>query len=108
MPENETNFDVIVSNPPYISLEDYNNLDKELLDYEPKSALTDQNDGYTFFKIISNKSAKLLKKNGKLFFEVGIHQSENVEKIMRQNGLTNIRKVKDYLGIDRVVWGELK
>ncbi len=107
-PENEMKFDLVVSNPPYISFHNYSSLDTELLEYEPKLALTDQNDGYTFFKIISNKSSKLLKKNGKLFFEVGIHQSENVEEIMLQSGFTNVQKEKDYLRIDRVVWGEFK
>jgi len=106
--ENNEKFDIIVSNPPYISLYDYSNLEKELLEFEPKYALTDNADGFSFYKIIVNRSEKLLKKNGKIFFEVGKDQSENVEKIMKENSFTNIKIEKDYSEIDRVLWGIFK
>ncbi|MCB0751592.1 MAG: peptide chain release factor N(5)-glutamine methyltransferase [Ignavibacteriae bacterium] len=99
-------FDVIVSNPPYIKLQEYSTLDKELLNYEPKDALTDNNDGFSFYKLISEKADSILNEKGKIFFEVGINQAEKVREIMVQNNFSNIKFAKDYLGINRVVYGE--
>ncbi len=100
-------FDIIVSNPPYIKLHEYSTLEKELLNYEPKEALTDGVDGLSFYKVISSKSNKLLKNGGKIFFEVGKDQSIDVKNILESTGFKNINIVKDYLDIDRVVFGEL-
>lgn len=100
-------FDVVVSNPPYISLEEYDGLETELRDYEPKDALTDHNDGLSFYKLISEKSKNILRNNGKLFFEIGAGQSEKIKNIMTINGFGNISIVKDYQNIDRVIYGEL-
>ncbi len=104
---NTTKFDVVVSNPPYISLNDYNNLKMELREFEPKEALTDNKDGLSFYKWISEKSKILIKPNGKLFFEIGFGQSEDIQKIMKGNGFGNISIVKDYQNIDRVIYGEI-
>ncbi len=101
-------FDVVVSNPPYISKEEYLTLQKEIKDYEPMSALTDDDDGYTFFKAISAKAVSQLKKNGKLFFEIALGQSEKVIEIMRKNNFENPGVIKDYQNIDRIVFGEVK
>ena len=99
-------FDIIVSNPPYISEKEFPELKDELKVYEPKSALTDFSDGLNYFKVISSKAKSLLKNNGKIFFEVGQGQSEDVEKILRENNFKEILIVKDYLKIDRVISGE--
>ena len=99
-------FDIIVSNPPYISEKEFPELKDELKVYEPKSALTDFSDGLNYFKVISSKAKGLLKNNGKIFFEVGQGQSEDVEKILRENNFKEILIVKDYLKIDRVISGE--
>ncbi|MBK7106449.1 MAG: peptide chain release factor N(5)-glutamine methyltransferase [Ignavibacteriae bacterium] len=103
----ENQYDIIVSNPPYINLKEYNLLEKELLEFEPKISLTDFNDGLSFYNLISQKANLLLKKNGIVFYEVGIYQSEQVKKIFEQNNFGKINIRKDYLGIDRVVFGEL-
>ena len=100
-------FDIIVSNPPYVSKEEFNTLQKEILDYEPKNAVTDFNDGLSFYKVISQKSKSILKPNGKLFFEVGYNQAEDVKNIMLENSLKKIQIVKDYSNIERVVFGEV-
>ncbi|MBK8946783.1 MAG: peptide chain release factor N(5)-glutamine methyltransferase [Ignavibacteriae bacterium] len=100
-------YDLIVSNPPYINLREYNLLEKELLEFEPKIALTDFNDGLSFYKMISQKAKLLLKPKGKIFYEVGISQAESVKNILKENNFINIMIAKDYLGIDRVVVGEL-
>jgi release factor glutamine methyltransferase len=104
-PENQ--FDIIVSNPPYISVEEYQKLAPELRLHEPQSALTDNSDGLNFFKIITGKSKVLLKRGGKLFLEVGQGQSKNVSDILQIEEFSNIKIKKDYQEIDRVISGEL-
>jgi len=99
-------FDVVVSNPPYIAIEEFETLRPELKEYEPKVALTDYNYGFLFYEIISNKSNHLLKPGGKLFFEVGKGQASKVTEIMTKNNFQNINATKDYLNIERVISGE--
>jgi release factor glutamine methyltransferase len=101
-----TDFDVVVSNPPYISIEEFETLSPELKEYEPKIALTDYNSGLLFYEIISAKSNNLLKPGGKLFFEVGKGQFSKVTEIMTKNNYQNIIVTKDYLNIERVISGE--
>lgn len=103
---NNTQFDFIVSNPPYISFEEFTKLDPELRLYEPSIALTDGLDGLSFFKKISELSKRLLKENGKIFFEMGAGQTELVKKILQQNEFHNIMIKKDYSGIERIIIGE--
>jgi release factor glutamine methyltransferase len=100
--------DIVVSNPPYVSKENFQTLQKEIRDYEPRSAVTDESDGYTFFREISVKSFSKLKQGGKLFFEVAEGQSEGVKEIMGKNNFKNITVIKDYQNIDRVIFGEVK
>ncbi len=105
--ENLGKFDIIVSNPPYVSKNEFETLQKEILEHEPKIALTDFNDGLSFYKTISKKAPILLRPNGRLFFEVGYNQAEQVQNIMKENGFNKINIVKDYSDIERVVYGEL-
>lgn len=99
-------FDLVVSNPPYISIVEFETLCPELKEYEPKVALTDYNSGFHFYEIISTKSNHLLKPGGKLFFEVGKGQFSIVSEIMKKNNFQNIDMTKDYLNIERVISGE--
>lgn len=101
-------FDIVISNPPYISAEEYPTLQKEIIDYEPSIALTDANDGFDFYRAIAEKSKSFLKKGGKLFLEIGKGQFEDVEKILSKNDFHNIEIIKDYQQIERVISGELK
>jgi len=102
------NYDIIVSNPPYVSNEDFQNLEPELNKYEPSMALTDFSDGFIFYIKISESAKDNLKLTGKLFFELGAGQSIRVNEIMQDNNYCNIQIVKDYQNNDRVIWGELK
>ena len=102
----DESFDIIVSNPPYVSLDEYGTLQKEIVDYEPKQAVTDMGNGLKFYSYISGKAKSWLKKGGKLYFEVGKDQYETVKGFMSENGFENITAVKDLLSIDRVVIGE--
>jgi release factor glutamine methyltransferase len=99
-------FDVVVSNPPYIPLDEFDTLQPELKEHEPKVALTDYNSGLSFYEIITERSNALLKKEGRLFFEVGKGQYSKVHNLMSSNNLQNITIIKDYANIERVIFGE--
>ena len=101
-------YDVIVSNPPYVSDDQYKEIQKEILEYEPKVAVTDYGDGYKFYRKISELTPQLLDGKGKVFLEMGIGQSEKVKEILAEGGFQNLNIVKDYLDIDRVIYGDIK
>ena len=101
----EKNYDLIVSNPPYIPMEEYEELMPEVKEYEPKMALTDGGDGYYFYRKISEESIDYLKNGGYLAFEVGYNQGETVAKLMEKNGFQIVGRVADYGGIERVIIG---
>ncbi len=101
-------FDCIVSNPPYIPSADIEKLDVSVKDYEPLLALDGGDDGLDFYRAISEKWRNALAKNGRLYFEVGIGQADDVVRIMRSAGFGDIEIVKDTLGINRVVYGTVR
>ena len=101
----EKNYDLIVSNPPYIPVEEYDELMPEVKKYEPRMALTDGGDGYYFYKKISEESGNYLKNGGYLAFEVGYNQGETVSQLMEKNGFQIIGRIADYGGIERVIIG---
>jgi len=103
----EVKYDVIVSNPPYVSVKEYPELRPELNVYEPRIALTDENDGLNFYRVISEKSKKILKKEGQMFFEIGQGQSEEIKNILERNKFSDIKIFKDYSDIERVITGVL-
>ena len=98
-------FDVIVSNPPYITDEEIKTLHPQVKDYEPYSALFGGEDGLYFYKEITKESIKYLKNGGILAYEVGYNQAEDVIKIMEKYNYQKVYKKKDIQGIDRVVIG---
>lgn len=100
-------FDIIVSNPPYISLNDFNDLEPELKNYEPRISLTDESDGLSFYKKIISISKDILNINGRIYFEVGKDQYNFICELMLANGFSNISITKDYAGIQRIVSGDL-
>ncbi|MFM1524170.1 MULTISPECIES: peptide chain release factor N(5)-glutamine methyltransferase [Helcococcus] len=99
-------FDIIVSNPPYLSEDEYDKVD-EILYYEPKNAFVGGKKGYEFYENIIKNASKYLNENGKLFFEIGYKQAEVVRDLLLRNGYNNIKIKKDYSNLDRVVIGEL-
>ena len=98
-------FDVIVSNPPYIPKKDIETLHIQVKDYEPYTALEGGEDGLDFYRSITEQSRMYLKENGILAYEVGHDQAKDVSEIMKSNGYTKIYTKKDLQGIDRVVIG---
>lgn len=101
----DTDFDMIISNPPYIPQSEYEGLMPEVKLHEPLGALTDKGDGYFFYDKISKEAPKYLKVGGYLAFEVGYNQAETVSKLMEKNKFDIIGIIKDYGGIERVVIG---
>ena len=96
-------YDLIVSNPPYISKEEYETLMPEVKNYEPQNALTDLGDGLHFYKEISKQAGEFLKDTGYLAYEIGYNQAKDVSKILQDNNFAILSIVKDYGGNDRVV-----
>lgn len=101
----EKDFDLIVSNPPYIPMEEYEELMPEVKNYEPMTALTDKGDGYYFYRKISEEAMNFLKKGGYLAFEIGYNQGEEVSEIMKKIGYEVMGIIKDYGNNQRVVIG---
>lgn len=98
-------FDVIVSNPPYIPAAVIETLMPEVRDFEPRIALEGADEGLEFYKKITEAAKSCLNPEGGLFFEIGCEQAEAVSEILSQNGFRNIHTVKDLAGLDRVVYG---
>jgi release factor glutamine methyltransferase len=98
-------FDVIVSNPPYIETAVIPTLMPEVREHEPMMALDGMEDGLYFYRKIVDKSIGYIRKGGNLFFEIGYNQGEAVSKLMSDAGYSQVRVIKDYAGLDRVVMG---
>ena len=96
-------FDIIVSNPPYIETRVIEELEPEVRDYIPRLALDGDEDGLKFYKNITKKAIKYLNKNARIFYEIGYNQSEAVTDILLKNGFEEIKIIKDYSGLDRIV-----
>ena len=106
--ENVTDkFDIIVSNPPYIETGEIDELMPEVRDYIPRLALDGDIDGLKFYRIISKEAVKKLNKNGRIFYEIGYNQSRAVASILLENGFTDVKIMKDYSGLDRIVMAKL-
>ena len=99
-------FDVIVSNPPYIPYEEYLELMPEVKEYEPKIALTAEENGLYFYKKIVKEGMDYLLYGGILAFECGYQQAQTIFLMMKERGYKNIRILKDYSNIERMVLGE--
>lgn len=99
----EMQFDIIVSNPPYIPSEVINTLMPEVKDYEPVSALDGDMDGLKFYREIIKNAEKYLNRQGQIFFEIGCEQGADVSALLSEKGFQNIRIIKDLAGLDRVV-----
>ena len=100
-------FHCIISNPPYIPRADIEELDASVKDYEPHMALDGGEDGLDFYRSIVEKWKEALVPGGRLYFEVGIGQADEVLRLMRREGFGDIQVVKDLNDIPRVVFGTL-
>ena len=102
------NYDILVSNPPYIRADVLKLLDKQVQN-EPEIALNGGKDGLDFYKIIVKKAPQYLKNGGYLCFEIGYDQKNEVEELLgKENVYTEIYSKKDLCGNDRIVIARLK
>lgn len=89
------NYDLIISNPPYIDLNKIKDLDKDIKNHEPMIALEGGIDGYEKIRLVIKKSSNLIKKKGKLFLEIGFDQARETLRILNIYGFYNNKIVKD-------------
>lgn len=104
----EPPYDIVVSNPPYIALSEWDTLPREIKEFEPRDTLCDEGDGLTFYRIIAEQSTRILKSRGQLFFEVGDQQSLSVRSICHDYHYQKLTILQDLNGTDRVVTGQWK
>jgi len=96
-------FDLIVCNPPYVSAPEFESLDKNVKDYEPKSALLAGADGLDIYRRIIEKVDQFLKSNAALILEIGYNQGQAVRELLEQAGcFTEIKIEKDLYDNDRI------
>ena len=96
-------YDIIVSNPPYIELLNLKYLDKDVINFEPKLALSGGFDGFSKIRKVISKAKNLIKKNGKLILEIGFKQKNKVKEILKNEGFYINKSIKDYGNNDRCI-----
>jgi release factor glutamine methyltransferase len=100
-------FDIVVSNPPYVSIRDFENLPEEIRLFEPEIALTDGGDGLTYYRAIANLAPHFLEGGGHLMVEIGAGQEEAVKRLFQDSGFTQVAAFADLNDIQRVISAEL-
>ena len=100
---NNGKYDIIVSNPPYIELLSLRYLEKDVVNFEPKLALSGGFDGFSKIRKVINKASILIKKNGKFILEIGFNQKNKVIKILKEEGFYVNKAIKDYGNNDRCI-----
>lgn len=100
-------FDLIVSNPPYIETKVIGSLMPEVRDHEPRQALCGGADGLDFYRRIAKEAPAYLKPGGALYLEIGCEQGEAVTALLLENGFEKVSCLQDLAGLDRIVCGSL-
>lgn len=99
-------FDYIISNPPYITLNESGDMAENVVDFEPHLALfVADNDPLVFYKSITEFASKNLNEEGKLFFEINQKYGRSVKQLMESKGFESVEIYKDINGNERIVWG---
>jgi len=101
-------FDLIISNPPYISTHQIKNLSEDIKRYEPRIALNGGNDGLDVVRKVIYKSKSILRKNGFLALEIGFGQHNKVSQILKLNGFIEKILIKDYQKNVRCIFSIIK
>jgi len=96
-------YDLIVSNPPYIEQLSLKYLEKDVVNFEPKLALSGGFDGFSKIRKVIKKASILIKKNGKFILEIGFNQKNKVIKILKEEGFYVNKAIKDYGNNDRCI-----
>ena len=100
-------FDMIVSNPPYVRSADMKKLDPSVRDFEPSWALDGGKDGLKFYKAIIKYWKSVLRPGGYLLFEVGEGQAESLKEMLLTGGFRSVGSKFDTIGVERVVIGKM-
>ncbi|NTW72044.1 MAG: peptide chain release factor N(5)-glutamine methyltransferase [Eubacteriaceae bacterium] len=103
--EEGAKFDLVVSNPPYISKKDMDMLARNVIGYEPVMALYGGLEGMDFYNRITKEAPRYLNEKGILAYEIGYDQGQKVKTLMEKHGFASVEIIKDLAGIDRVVIG---
>jgi release factor glutamine methyltransferase len=96
-------FDLIISNPPYIPAADITSLEPEVRDHEPRLALTDEGDGYAFYRRFIDLAPRMIRDDGSLFLELGYGQSATVAAMFRKAGFA-VDLLTDLDKVERILW----
>ena len=96
-------YDLIVCNPPYISKQEYLNLDKHIKYYEPKIALTDNGDGLSFYRFFSENLMNFLSPKGRIILEIGQNKRKSIIEKLFQKDHFNFKWHKDLNGDYRII-----
>lgn len=103
-----TEYDMLISNPPYIPSGEIPGLMEEVRSHDPVLALDGKEDGLFFYREITAQADKYLRAGGWLMYEIGCDQGESVSKIMKTDNFINVEVIQDLAGLDRVVIGQKK
>lgn len=98
-------YDMLISNPPYIPTDEIQKLMEEVRLHDPAAALDGKEDGLYFYRRITEKAAEYLKPGGWLLYETGWNQGPDVAEILKKAGFVHVEIRKDLAGLDRVVLG---
>lgn len=98
-------FDLIVSNPPYIAVDEMTGLSAEVRDHDPEGALTDGGDGLSAYRAIASGAGAHLRPGGRIALEIGWQQGALVRDILTRAGFAEVTSLPDLDGRDRVVFG---
>jgi release factor glutamine methyltransferase len=96
-------YDLIVSNPPYIELSNLKYLEKDVVNFEPRLALSGGFDGFSKIRKVINKAKTLIKKNGKFILEIGFNQKNKVKELLKEEGFYTNKTIRDYGNNDRCI-----
>lgn len=100
-------FDLIVSNPPYVTEAEYAALSPEVKDHEPENALVAGSDGLDIYRRLIPEAGRHLTKDGVLIMEMGCFQGAALKALMEDSGYRDIKIIKDLAGLDRVIMGRI-
>ena len=96
-------FDLMLCNPPYVTAEEMEQLDKSVAAYEPRMALFGGTDGLDFYRNIARHWVKLMHPGGRMYFECGFQQASEVASIFEARGMRDIFLAEDLSGVQRIV-----
>ena len=99
----DSQFDLIISNPPYLSFDEYQKSQYEIKNFEPKEAFIGGKDGLDFYRGFTKKIDKILNNNSYFICEIGINQLESCKNIFKKTNLILEKITKDLQNIDRIL-----